>query len=306
MSNSPDYLIYKHELTEIKDEQINLFTTHGEFNELGVEILKEVNSLLITIASIYRADENGKTVPYTHEEAALIGNLVRYCKLSSGFLEQFTKKRAETSLIFFRCLSETYINLKYFLKYKDEHTLRHYIKHSLRQEKDLLEIIKRNVTSKEQAEHIEERMTNSIKNSFRASDFEEENVNNSTKWDGKVKARIKEIIDPDFYVLIYGSASHAVHGNWQDLITHHLAEENGGFLPDTSWTYPTLQLLIATTILSGDLLHNYVEEVIPNDNKKRELLVLIEDIIERTFKLDKAHELFIQRERQKGVDKNAI
>jgi hypothetical protein len=192
------------------------------------------------------------------------------------------------------------------LKYKDEHTLRHYIKHSWRQEKDLLEIIKRNVTSKEQAEHIEERMTNSIKNSFRASDFEEENVNNSTKWDGKVKARIKEIIDPDFYVLIYGSASHAVHGNWQDLITHHLAEENGGFLPDTSWTYPTLQLLIATTILSGDLLHNYVEEVIPNDNKKRELLVLIEDIIERTFKLDKAHELFIQRERQKGADKKAI
>jgi hypothetical protein len=173
----------------------------------------------------------------------------------------------------------------------------------LRQEKELLEIVKRNVANKDEAEHIEERMMSSIKKSFRNSDFEEDQINNSTKWDGKVKSRIKEIIDPDFYVLIYGNASHAIHGNWQDLITYHLTKDGDGFLPDTDWTYPTLQILTATTILSCDLLHNYVEEVLPSDDKKNELLKLTEEILDRVFKLDKAHELFVRKERQQVTPK---
>jgi hypothetical protein len=301
MSNSPDYLMYQHKFTEVDDEKIKAFTTHEEFNELGVELLKEIAMLLVPVASIYRTDSNGNKVPFKHEEAALIGNLVRYCKLCSAFLEQITKKRIETSLIFFRCLSETYINLKFFLKFKDENTLRQYIQNSLRVEKELLDIIKRNVSEKEEAEHIEERMMASINRAFRTSDFEEEDINNSSKWDAKVKSRIKEIIHPDFYVLIYGLASHAVHGNWQDLINYHLEKEGDGFLPDTDWTMPTLQIIHATTVLSCDLLHNYATEVLPDSESKTNLIANIEDIMSRAFKLDGQHELFTQQQRRDNV-----
>lgn len=297
MGNNPDYLIYKHKITNVDDKEVSSFTTHGEFNNLGVELLKEIAVLMVPVSAIYRADENGKKIPFNHEEAALIGNLIRYCKLCNAFLEQFVKQRLETSLIFFRSLSETYINLKYFLKFKDEHTLRHYIKNSLRQEKELLEIIKRNIADKSEIENIEHRIMESVNKAFRTSDFEEDEINNSSKWDNKVKSRIKEIIHPDFYVLIYGNASHAVHGNWQDLINFHLEKEGEGFLPDTEWTYPTLQIIHAATVLSCDLLHNYAKEVLPESDSKNELIDRIEDIMKRTFKLDYQHEIFTQNNR---------
>ena len=40
-NNNPDYFVNKHEFTVIDDETISLFTTHGEFNKLGVELFKE-------------------------------------------------------------------------------------------------------------------------------------------------------------------------------------------------------------------------------------------------------------------------
>lgn len=295
MINDPDYLQFKNKITELDDEKMSAFTTHGEFNELGVELFKEIALLIVPVAAIYKQDEKGKSIPFNHEQAALIGNLVRYCKLCSAFLEQFTKMRLETSLIFFRCLSETYINLKYFLKFKDQYTLNHYIKNSLRQEKDLLEILRRNTSDKKVIENIEARMIDSINRSFKTSDFDENDISNSSKWNDKIKARIKEIIDPDFYILIYGNASHAIHGNWQDIISFHLKKENDGFLPDTEWTYPTLQIIFSATVLSCDLLHNYAEEVLPESKNKRDLIESIEDIMTRAFKLDRQHELFIQK-----------
>jgi hypothetical protein len=299
MINDPDYLQFRDKITLVDDEKISSFTTHGDFNEIGVELFKEVALLIVPVAASYKQDEEGNSIPFDYEQAAVIGNLVRYCKLCNGFLEQFTKKRLETSLIFFRCLAETYINLKYFLKFKDQNTIRHYIKNSLRQEKDLLEILKRNITDKQKVEHIEARMIDSINRSFRASDFEEDEISNSSKWNDKIKARIKEIIDPDFYVLIYGNASHSIHGNWQDIITFHLTKERDGFLPDTDWTYPTLQIIFSATVLSCDLLHTYAEEVLPDSENKKKLIASIEYIMTRAFKLDRQHELFIQRTDQK-------
>lgn len=285
---------FRDKITEIDNGKISSFTTHGEFNELGVELFKEIALLIVPVASLYKQDEKGNSIPFNQEQAAIVGNLVRYCKLCNCFLEQFTKKRLETSLIFFRCLAETYINLKYFLKFKDQNTIRHYIKNSLRQEKDVLEILKRNVANKKGIEHIETRMMDSINRAFIASDFEEEDISSSSKWNEKVKARIKEIIHPDFYVLIYGNASHAVHGNWQDIIAFHLKKEQEGFLPDTDWTLPTLQIIFSATVLSCDLLHNYADEVLPDSDNKRTLITSVENIMTRAFHLDRQHELFIQ------------
>ncbi len=291
----PDYLKHKFETKELDKSEIEKFNCNDDFCSLGVEILKELFSLSITISSIERRDANNKNVPFNREEAALVGNLVRFNKLGSAFLEQITKKRLETSMIFFRCLAETYINLKYFLKYKDQHTLRHYIKHSLRLEMQLFDKIKSNIQDKEEILHIENRMMDSIKRSFETSDFDIEDINTSTKWESKVKNRIFEIIDPTFYTCIYGNASHAVHGNWQDLISFHLKKEGDGFIPDSEWTIPSLQIINAATILGCDLLINYCEEVLPNGEDKEKLLHTIKDIGSRSFTLNEQHELFIQK-----------
>ena len=291
----PNYLKNKYPTTILDEKEISAFKTHDDFNIIGIEILKEIAILFTTVTGCIRVDSTGNEIPFNHEEAAIIGNMVRFCKLTSAFLEQFAKGRGETASIMFRCLAETYINLKFFLKFKDEHTLNHYIKHSLRQELNLLEIIKRNVADKEKMDDIEERMIASIKRSFRHSDFEEDKVNNSSKWDSKVKSRVKEIIGPDFYVLIYGLASHSIHGNWQDLISFHLKRKDEGFLPEFNWTLPTLQIVTAVTTMSCNLLKNYAEVALPKDEKREELFNVIDDILLRALQLDSLHEAAIQR-----------
>lgn len=295
MNKYPDYLMYQIDKTEINLDEILKFQNEGEFNELGLELLKEISVIIVPIASIYRTDENGNKIPFNHEAAALIGNLVRYSKLLSALIEQFAKGRTETTTIFLRCLLETYINLKYFLKFKDEHTLKHYIKHSLRVEKEMLNIVKKNLGESEYLEYVETRIIDSINRTFRDSDFEEENINNSTKWERKIKARINEILDPMAYVMFYGNTSHSVHGNWQDIINYHLVKEGDGFLPNIEWTYPRLQLLTAVIMFSCDLLENYVKVVIPPvDKQKDKILNVIKDIRKRIVKLDVAHENFTQ------------
>lgn len=293
MTDHPDYLMYKTERTEINEEKILDFDDHGEFSHLAVEIFKEISVLIVTVSSIRRRS-NGVEIPYNREEAALFGNLVRYCKISSAYLEQYTKKRTETCMILLRSLMETYINLKYFLKCKDQYTLSHYIKHSLKQEKLLLEFIRQNGGNDPTLEHIEQRMTESINRSIKDSGFTEDEISNSSKWADKVKQRLTEIINPSLYI-IYGNSSHSVHGNWQDLLFFHLSKSGDGFMPKSEWTTPTIQLLAPVTLMSCDLLKNFSEEVLPASDNKDILLEEIKDIFVRAYKLDKLHEQFIQK-----------
>ncbi len=296
MSN-PDYLMHRHPITAVQKEVIELYSSNDEFNIVGVELFKEVLSPLITITSVERRNPEGIIIPFNHEEAALIGNLVRYDKLCSAFLEQFTRKRSETSLIFLRCITETFVNLKFFLKHKDQSTINHYIKQSLRQEKQFIELVRKNVSNKSTAEDIEIRMQESIERSFRLSDFEENEINNSSKWNEKIKSRISEILSPEVYILLYGSSSHAIHGNWQDLITFHLKSSGDGFTANTEWSTPTLQILSAVIILSCDLLRDYATEILPDSDSKIELLEFVENLMQRTILLDVTHEKFIQSKR---------
>jgi hypothetical protein len=296
----PDYLQHKFNTKDFDKSEISRFESSDEYCSYGVELLKELYSISITVSTIERRDSDNKQMPFNKEEAALIGNLIRFNKLGSAFLEQITKKRLETSMIFFRCIAETYINLKYFLKFKDQHTLRHYIKHSLRQEMQLIEKIKSNIADKDEILDIENRMMDSINRAFETTDFDFEEINNSTKWESKVKKRVFEIIDPAFYTFIYGNASHSVHGNWQDLISFHLRKVDNGFLPKTEWTTPDLQIINAVTILGCDLLENYCKEVIPVGNDKEKLIDAIHSVGVRSFALDKQHELFILKSRNKN------
>lgn len=295
MSKIPNILDYKTKFTNVNEEEVKSFVSNSQFNDLGIGLFKEISVLIIPTSSILRLDDNKKVVPFSHEESALIGNLVRYCKLSTAFIEQVAKGRLETSLIFFRTLAETYITIKYFLKYKDENTLKHYIKHSLKLEKEILDIIKNRVKDELLVNKIEQRIIDSIKNSFRLSDFDEEDVSKSSKWSSKVKGRIDEILAPEAYVLMYGIASHAIHGNWQDIITFHLKEQEEGFLPDAEWTYPTLQILSGATYLSCDLLKNYATVVIPESQTKKELIEYVDEILDRAIRLDMYHEKFRQQ-----------
>lgn len=293
MTDYPDYLVHKKYRTVVEEAKILNFKNQSQYSHLAVEIFKEISVLIVTVSSIRRSLDEVE-IPYNREEAALFGNLVRYCKISSAYLEQYTKKRSEICMILLRSLMETYVNLKYFLKYKDSYTLSHYIKHSLRQEKLILEYIKQNGSKDAAFEHIEQRMTDSINRSISDSGFTEDEISNSSKWEEKIKKRFSEIMAPSLYIL-YGNSSHSVHGNWQDLLFFHLSKSGDGFVQKPDWTIPNIQLIAPVTLMSCNLLRNFSEEILPNSENKDILLEEIKNVFLRAWELDKLHEKFIQK-----------
>jgi hypothetical protein len=287
----PDYLEYIEEETKIIDGEVKQFTTEEEFSGLAIKLFKEITSIIIVVSSIYKSI-NGNSIPYLKEEAALIGNLVRYCKISKVYTEQLVKERSEICYILSRSLIETYINIKYFLKFNDKNTLSHYIKNSLKIEKRLLDRIRGKISENGEYLHIEKRMIDSIQRTFAASGFNEDEISNSSKWEEKIKKRLNEIISPDVY-FIYEISSHFVHGNWQDLISHHLIAENEGFFPNPEWTYPSSKLIFPYIMLSCDLVKNYSEELLPDSESKMILIERIQNILNHAIRLDILHEQFM-------------
>jgi hypothetical protein len=280
----------------VKTEIPTSFKDFNDFNRIGVELFKEITIPVRIISSARRADPiTNELIEYSKEVAVVIGSLIRFGKLSDSLLEQFVKARQENAIIFFRCLAETYINLKFFLKHSDNYTLQHYIKHSLQAERQVLEVIKKNTTKNKNTTHLEQRIIDSMNRAFDTADFEFDELNKSSKWKSKVKQRLSEIINPDAYALIYGLGSHSIHGNWQDLVMFHLKKGENGFLPNAEWTMPQIQILTAATFFSCDILIDYIEKLCPVDDEQQKMIELIKDIESRARKLDELHEEHIQQ-----------
>lgn len=290
MSKDQDYLQFMTDKTSVDENVIKEFTNESEFNAVSISLFKEYLSLIVPIASIRRYQDGLDPIPFRSPEAALIGNLVRYWKISRAMLDEFAKGREEILHIHFRCLAETYVNIKYFLEKNDETTLNHYIKHSLRQEKKLLELIRNNIKHSNKIKPIEERMIASIKRSIEMSGFKEDKIKNSSKWESKLKSRINDLMDPGLYILLYGNTSHAIHGNWQDLINFHLIKSEEGFEPNIEFRQPNCKTLNTVNMISCELLSEYGTAILPQSNRKEELLVALKDIMKRTFKLRCLHE----------------
>lgn len=114
-------------------------------------------------------------------------------------------------------------------------------------------------------------------------------------WGEKIYERAKSIGMEEEYFALFSLPSHAVHGNWQDLITYHLEYENGEFSPKTEWGYPRPQPIFVASILSAEVNKLYLNEVIPACPDKEQIGKLLDDVFVRIRVADELHEQFLQR-----------
>jgi len=293
-SIDPNYLDFKTTSTLVQEFFIKEFTDESQYNEVADSLFMECLSIMVPVVSLNKYELDGTQIPFNREQAALVGNFVRYWKISRALLDEYREGREEIIFIHVRCLVETYINIKYFMRMNDEHTVNHYIKHSLRQEKKIIDELKKRISEEKKTEPIEQRMLDSIRKSIEISGFTEDEIKNSSKWQSKVKARINELIDPLLYVFLYGNASHAIHGNWQDIISYHVDAFRDGFEPYIHFNYPNCKVLNSITMMSCELLQEYSKQVLPDTINRFELLKELDSIMTRTAKLRFRHEEFYQ------------
>ncbi len=283
--------------TKVNIEEIKKFDSEDQFMSLAVELLKEVGQITALLSCTYRLDQDGNPRKWTRNEAILGGLMVRTNKLQRALLDQICQNRLEIAFIIYRCFSESLINLKYLLQRDNDNLFDEYIEYSLREEKRLLNRIKKNIANRGCELPIEGRMISSIEQSFNTSSFSPEQVD-ETKWQPwgeKIYERAKSIEMEDAYFALFSLPSHSVHGNWQDLISYHLKYEKGEFSPEIQWSYPRPQLLFTAALLSADINKLYLNEIIQKCPDKDQINNLLDDIILRVRVADELHEQFLNQ-----------
>jgi hypothetical protein len=282
--------------TKVDVEEVRKFASEDQFMFLAVELLKEVAKITAILACSYRGqDDNPRK--WERNEAILGGLMVRTSKLQLALLDQTIQKRLEIAFIIFRCLAESLINLKYLLKRDNDNLFDEYIEYSLREEKRLLNRIKKNIANRGYELPIESGMISSIEHSFETSSFSPEQVDETkwTPWGEKIYERAKSVGLEDAYFALFSLPSHSVHGNWQDLIAYHLKHENGEFSPNTQWSYPRPQFLFTIALFSADTNKLYLNEILQDCPDKDHIVNLLNDTILRVRVADELHEQFLNQ-----------
>jgi len=234
--------------------QIQDFDNEDQFMDAYVELLKQTILLITQVTKLRYFHKDGSPKQLNRDEAVIGGNMIRLIKLNTSLLQNICDKKLEICYIINRCLIETAVNVKFILTKGEVSVIKNYIKYSLITEKEAMDVISSNIDNRAgDILPIEERMKKSIQSSFEKSDFDFDEVKKSSKWKS-FKDRVKVIESNTFYTFNYGISSHAVHGNWQDILSNNLIRNNEFFELNLHWKRPKPQIMDAAIHLNIEII----------------------------------------------------
>lgn len=278
--------------SELKDAR-----NEEPFNATAVELFKEVSQYTSILGSLYKLDTNNEPRLWSRDEAVLGGLMIRISKLLIGYLDAVCDRHMEIANILARSIAETTINLKYLIKFYSDELIDQYISYSLRSEKELYEQIEQNIHERGYELPIESRMKESIYHTFKISDKKLDDVDSSnrTHWAGSIYSRFKALKMENTYLGIFGIQSHFVHGNWQELVFHHLIYKDGLFEPKPDWARVHPQVMLAMGIFVIEVAKDYLNIFTIDSEDKSNIMKLLDECYQNLFKVDGYHERFLSQ-----------
>ncbi len=284
----------KNIIPKFSSTDLEKFDDENSFMDAYVELLKQsITLLFLIVGGKYCEGKEGLPKKITRDEAIIAGNLTRLIKLNTSFLENICNGKLEICYIISRCIAETAINIQYMLIEGEDRVLKNYIKYSLITEKELWNTIQENVKDRGgDKKHIEDRMEESIKNSFQKSDFDLSEVNKSSKWKSIAK-RAEAVAGDQFYKVFYGISSHSIHGNWQDILTNNLSKEEEGFKVNLEWNRPRPQIIDGAIIFNLILTKTFVEK--EDIENKEAFLEKVDLLSQYSEELQLCHEKYLKQ-----------
>jgi hypothetical protein len=276
---------------EVAPDTIRAFADEHAFTGLAIELLIEAGSYVCIAASILPPPPHR----WNRHEAVVVGHLARLYKLISAILDQTCQHRRETTFIFGRLAFECIVNTLFLIKNDRPEITASYIEYSMRHEKRLRDRILRNVALRGgEVLHIEERMLRSIESSAKRSGVNLDSINPPTNWGGKnLFERAKDVGLEEAYLGAFAGPSHAVHGNWQDLLEYHLVSDDEGYTADLQWHRPRPQLLTTLAHLTVETLTTFFSDILGEAGNQ--LAEMIPDLRERIGQFVHLHEEFLTR-----------
>ena len=257
---------------QVNDEVIRACQERNEFGELSFALFKEAAGIVWVTCNPYYETGDGPTM--NRNQAVCAGFLSRIskimvsvAKLSSG------EEHGEVVPILNRCILESSVDLQYLLKKNDDAVFERFVKVGLKSERELYDIIQKNITNRNGQElEIERDMLLSIARTCEDSGVKIEELNSRPgSWGGSYKHRMKEIGLEEGYPILQGMTSQAVHGSWSDLIGNYLNKSDTGYKPKADHTQTEGKFFGLTAIFATNAAKAYLDRFF--DSREAEPLV---------------------------------
>ena len=263
------------------------------FSQLTFEIYKETVTVLAVCSRAHTGSSPQESV-LQRDQAICAGLLVRIVKFMTAVASLVSQdsNRADVVFALNRSIAESATNLRFLLIKNEDRFFDQFVRFSLAPERRLYDLIEENVAKRSgETLPIEERMLKSIQRVCRLSRVKITDVQpRMGDWGGGLRNRMMAIGQGELYAGVHGLASQAVHGTWVDLVQHHLAEVDGGFRPDPTWSRVDSRLMLPTCVLVLTAAHTYINQFFPPLPELEPLLDRISDLEERIMVVDQAHE----------------
>ncbi|PJA27513.1 MAG: hypothetical protein CO189_06865 [candidate division Zixibacteria bacterium CG_4_9_14_3_um_filter_46_8] len=116
--------------------------------------------------------------------------------------------------------------------------------------------------------------------------LEELKISNKRRWGESMYAKLEDLGLMDLFPTGWLMDSHAVHGNWQDLISFHLKGDfKNGYVIDSGWHDPRPIMVFSILIIGIPILREYVDTEFPKITEKTKIVEMLSDLWERNEKL---------------------
>lgn len=278
------------DISSIKDD------SESSFSQVAFELYKETSIVAVIASNLsYSSDSEKGALPlYQAVEAALIVRISKFMASVLALLCDKNREHGEVIMALNRCISESAIKLRFFCERADDEDFDNFIKSSLKPEKDLFDTVQKNIAKRGKALAIETRIINSVSRVFRSSGItkidELERIPKRKNYIEFLRALGME----ENYPMLQGVPSHSIHGNWVDLLLHHLEERDGAFLPKPDSVVPDTRLLCPINMLILTAVRSYiVKHFLNNHDEINILLNRIDNLIERNMEVEALHEKYL-------------
>ena len=172
-------------------------------------------------------------------------------------------EHGETVEILNRCIIESVINLRYLLLKDDDNVYDRFVKNSLVAERELRDMIQGNVKARGgETLAIEASMLRSIEDACQQSGVMLADINQKAgSWGGSFRDRLTALgYDWGAYTTLERIPSHAIHGDWVDLVKNHLLPKDEGFEPNSDRLTTDGKLLSPIGMFAIEAAREYLDK----------------------------------------------